>query len=184
MRIEKLRANHDIDLAWTQFPLHPDTPPGGRDLREMFGPAVDEMQERMRELMAAEGLPYADRTRTFNSRLAQELAKWAETKADGAGIHDAIFRAYFAEATDISDPDELVRIAEEEGLSPDEARQVLTERSFSKEVDLDWERSRNLGVTGVPTFLAERHAVVGAQPYEILEHLLEIASRTPPAEQP
>lgn len=184
MRIEKLQANHDIDVVWTQFPLHPDTPPEGRDLREMFGAAVDQMQERMRDLMAAESLPYADRTRTFNSRLAQELAKWAETKPGGAGIHDAIFRAYFADGTNISDPDALVRIAEEQGLSTDEARQVITERTFSKEVDLDWERSRSLGVTGVPTFVAERHAVVGAQPYEILEHLLEIASRTPPSGQP
>ena len=44
--------------------------------------------------MAAEDLPYARRTRTYNSRLAQELGKWAETLPEGQGIHDALFRVY------------------------------------------------------------------------------------------
>ena len=30
-------------------------------------------------------------------------------------------------------------------------------------------------VTGVPTFVADRHGVVGAQPYEVLEQLVEKA---------
>jgi predicted DsbA family dithiol-disulfide isomerase len=30
-------------------------------------------------------------------------------------------------------------------------------------------------VTGVPTFVAERYGVVGAQPYEVLEQLMEKA---------
>ena len=31
------------------------------------------------------------------------------------------------------------------------------------------------GVTGVPTFVAARYGVVGAQPYEVLERLVERA---------
>ena len=30
-------------------------------------------------------------------------------------------------------------------------------------------------MTGVPTFVADRHGVVGAQPYEVLERLLDTA---------
>ena len=54
-----------------------------------------------------------------------------------------------------------------------EARTVLHERLFSEAVDRDWKKSRNYGVTGVPTFLAGGYGVVGAQPYEALEKLMK-----------
>jgi len=42
-------------------------------------------------------------------------------------------------------------------------------------VDADWQRAMQLGVTGVPTFVAQGRGVVGAQPYEILERLVVLA---------
>jgi predicted DsbA family dithiol-disulfide isomerase len=39
-------------------------------------------------------------------------------------------------------------------------------------VDVDWERSRALGITGVPTFVVGQRGVVGFQPYEALERFL------------
>jgi predicted DsbA family dithiol-disulfide isomerase len=129
----------------------------------------------MKGLMDAEGLPYGRRTHTYNSRLAQELGKWADTKAGGAAIHDALYQAYFVDARNIGDPDVLVEIAQSVGLPAEEARAVLTERRFKNAIDADWAKSRQWGVTGVPTFVASRYGVVGAQPYEVLEQLLEKA---------
>jgi len=52
--------------------------------------------------MEEEGLPYsAARNMSYNSRLAQELAKWAETKGAADQIHDPIFRAYFVDLKNI-----------------------------------------------------------------------------------
>ena len=39
-------------------------------------------------------------------------------------------------------------------------------------VDADWKRSRELGVTDVPAFVVGDRAVVGAQPYGVLEKLV------------
>lgn len=160
-----------------QFPLHPDTPSGGITLSELFagrGLDLDAMYRRMKLLMDAEGLPYARRERTYNSRLAQELGKWGEF-ADRPAIHDALYRAYFVDGTDIGDVGALVGIAERVGLPADEARRVLNERSFRAAVDRDWAQARAQGVTGVPTFVAGGRAVVGAQPYETLENLVQVA---------
>ena len=52
---------------------------------------------------------------------------------------------------------------------------MLTERRFKDAVDADWAKSHAYGVTGVPTFVAARYGVVGAQPYEVLVQLLEKA---------
>ena len=133
------------------------------------------MYLRMKALMDAEGLPYGRRTHTYNSRLAQELGKWADTQPGGEAIHDALYRAYFVDARNIGDPEILVEIALAAGLSGDEARAVLNERRFKDPVDADWAKSHAYGVTGVPTFVAARYGVVGAQPYEVLEQLLDKA---------
>jgi predicted DsbA family dithiol-disulfide isomerase len=162
--------------------LHPDTPDEGLTLAELFaGRNVDlqASQARMRGLMAQEGLPYGQRTRTYNSRLAQELGKWADTQPGGEHLHEALFRAYFVDDKNIGQIDTLVDIANSVCLSAATARQVLETRQFQAAVDADWQRSRALGLTGVPTFVANGRGVVGAQPYEVLERLVLIAGGAP-----
>jgi len=179
VRIERLRREHGVKVEWVHFPLHPDTPAEGRALDDLFaGRNVDlrAMHVQMKARMAAEGLPYGERTMTYNSRLAQELGKWADTQPGGEAIHDALFRAYFVEARDISQPAVLLDIAQQVGLSVDGAREVLEMRTFKEAVDADWKLSRQYGVTGVPTFVAGRYGVVGAQPYEALEDLVRKAT--------
>ena len=175
MRIEKLRAEYDVKVEWVHFPLHPDTPAEGRSLADLFaGRNVDRkaMHAQMKARMDAEGLPYGERTMTYNSRLAQELGKWADTQPGGEALHDALFRAYFVEARDISQPAVLLEIAGQVGLPAAGAREVLEKRTFEAAVDADWALSRRYGVTGVPTFVVGRKGVVGAQPYEQLEALV------------
>lgn len=157
------------------FPLHPETPAEGISIEELFAGRdidVDAMYTRMKSLMDAEGLPYGRRSHTYNSRLAQELGSWAETQPDGGAIHDALNKAYFVDGRNIGDAGALVEIAESVGLSGSAARAALEERSFKAAVDADWAKSREYGVTGVPTFVAGGHGVVGAQPYETLANLL------------
>ncbi len=118
------------------------------------------------------GLPLGERDKTYNSRLAQELGKWAESQGKGYEYHTAVFRAYFVHGVNIGKTDELVSIAESVGLSAKESRRVLEARDFREAVDTDWSRSRRMGVTAVPTFMLNQRAVVGAQPYEALERFL------------
>jgi len=175
VRIEKLRTAHNVKIEWVHFPLHPDTPAEGRSLADLFaGRSVDRkaMHAAMKARMDAEGLPYGERTMTYNSRLAQELGKWADTQPGGEAIHDALFRAYFVEARDISQPAVLLEIAKQVGLPVDGAREVLEKRTFKDAVDADWKLSREYGITGVPTFVVGHQGVVGAQPYEKLEQLV------------
>ena len=182
MRIEKLKGAFEVETRLVHFPLHPDTPPAGRSMAEVYaGRNIDPeaIYARMKGLMDAEGLPYGRRTHTYNSRLAQELGKWADTQPGGEAIHDALYRAYFVEARNIGDPEILVEIAQSVGLPAEEARAVLAERRFKEAVDADWAKSHAYGVTGVPTFVAARHGVVGAQPYEVLVELVRKAGAAP-----
>ena len=162
-------------MKWVHFPLHPETPTEGRSLEELFAGRdvdVDAMYQQMKARMDEEGLPYGKRTHTYNSRLAQEVGAWADTQDGGEAIHDALYRAYFVDAKNIGDVDVLMEIVSQIGLDVEVARKVLDERQFKDVVEGDWTRSRQIGVTGVPTFVAGGYGVVGAQPYAQLEALL------------
>ena len=187
MRIEKLQREHGVKIEWVHFPLHPETPAEGQSLEELFrGRNVDRkaMHAQMKARMDAEGLPYGERTMTYNSRLSQELGKWADTQPGGEAFHDAMFRAYFVEARDISRPEVLLEIAERAGLPRAAAAEVLEKRTFRAAVDADWKLSREYGITGVPTFVAGHRGVVGAQPYEVIERLVKQAKAEEAAQDP
>ena len=176
MSIDRLKANFAIDVRWVFFPLHPDTPPEGMSLEDLFpGRDLTPFRQRMQGLMREAGLAYGERTHTYNSRLAQELAKWAESKLDGEaldGLHRSLYEAYFVSGSNIGNIEVLVNIAQESGLDASEARAILESRSFEKQIDADWEQAVQSGVTGVPTFVAQELVVVGCQPYEILEKFM------------
>jgi predicted DsbA family dithiol-disulfide isomerase len=154
------------------FPLHPEIPEDGWTLEELFkGRSInlEEVLERLERVAGEEGLPFGKRAMTYNSRLAQELGKWAETKGLGEDFHKAVFHAYFAEGRNIGKIPVLQDMVEALGLSVDEMKEVLEKRSFRKAVDSDWSLARQWEITAVPTFVIQNRAVVGAQPYEVLE---------------
>ncbi|MBW1780784.1 MAG: DsbA family protein [Deltaproteobacteria bacterium] len=166
---------HDVGVRWTAFPLHPNTPVDGLTLEELFegrGINIPEIMDRLKRVAQEEGLPFGRRERTYNSRLAQELGKWAESKERGNPFHKAAFHAYFADGINIARIQNLVDLAVDIGLSGQEAQEVLEKRVFKDAVDSDWARSREMGITAVPTFIINGKAVVGAQPYAVLERFL------------
>ena len=167
MRTDRLRADYQIEFRYTLFPLHPDTPDEGLSLEQLFAGRsfdIDAMQARLASLMAEEGLPFSQRTMTYNSRLAQELAKWAETQTGGAGIHDALYRAYFVDGLNIALIENLMTVVRQLGLPEDEAREVLASRRFRDAVDADWRRCRKLGSLPCPRLLSEITAWSGHSP--------------------
>ena len=175
MRIDQLKRNFDIKVRWTAFPLHPETPDDGLTLEELFpGHRIDiqKVLTRLKQVADELGLPLGERSKTYNSRLAQELAKWAESKGKGDPFHEAVFRAYFVDGKNIGRLDELVSLAKSIGLPEKEADSVLELRTFKEAVDSDWSRSHALGITGVPTLVVGHQAVVGFRPYEKLEQFL------------
>lgn len=69
----------------------------------------------------------------------------------------------------------LLPIAEDLGLDPGELRTVLEERRYLGRVLQQFEEAHQIGVTAVPTFVAEGYALVGAHPLENFRKLLAAA---------
>lgn len=176
-RIERLQKDYEIGIRWIAFPLHPEIPEEGLTLEELFkyrSANIDQLMGRLKRAADEAGLPLSKRKKTYNSRLAQELAKWAESEGKGDELHNALFRAYFVDGKNIGKIHELFDLAESASLLGKPAQKVLETRAFRKAVDFDWSRSREMGVTAVPTSVINKQAVMGAQPYEVLERLMEV----------
>lgn len=173
MSVDQLKEEKDVTIKWLHFPLHPETPPEGVLMKDLYKTRNREQAkaygDHLRTLMAEACLTYNKRTRLDNSRIAQELGAWADTQMEGDDFHYAMFRAYFVDDRTISDRDTLIDIAGSVGLDRQEARDVIESRSFSAKVTEDWNRAWENGITGVPTFVAKDLFVYGCQPYEVLE---------------
>ena len=175
-RIEKLQKAYQIDTRWTAFPLHPETPEEGRTLEDLFAGRpinINEVLEHLNRTARELNLPFGKREMTYNSRLAQELGKFAETEKKGDEFHNAAFRAYFADGHNIGLKSTLIDLGVSVGLPENQVREVLENRLYKEAVDQDWTRSHQMGVTAVPTFMMNGMSLVGAQPYEKLAQMLE-----------
>jgi predicted DsbA family dithiol-disulfide isomerase len=128
---------------------------------------------KLRETAANFGLPFGESTYIYNTRLAQELGLWAESKNEGDKFHLAAFKAYFVDGKNIAKIPVLLELASSIGLPADEAAEILTTRKFKTAVDEDWELSKERSITAVPTFVMNQDRLVGAQPYRSFEIMLE-----------
>jgi predicted DsbA family dithiol-disulfide isomerase len=110
----------------------------------------------------------------ISSRAALIGEKYAETQGKGPQYHDAVFRAYWQRANDISDVDVLAEIAQSIGLEHEAFLAALQDELLSARVDADIDEAYSYGLTGVPALIfGQRYLVSGAQPYEVLRQVVE-----------
>jgi predicted DsbA family dithiol-disulfide isomerase len=173
--VERLKAEHNVEVEWRPFYLYLDTPPEGRELPEHVKQRrASGSEERLRQIAESYGMEFQSVSRIYNTRLAHEATEYAREHGKGNEFHKVLFRKVYAEGQDPSQWDVLRSAAEEAGLDADEMqRDVQNEKYTAKVVDqVRW--AYQIGVTGVPTYVINNHyGIVGAQPYEVFKSALE-----------
>ena len=124
-------------------------------------------------LAEQEGLEHGDRAHWYDSTPAHEAAEWARDAGAVDVLRHAIFRAYFVHDRNIGSADVLCEVAREVGIDPTDLRAALGEGRYRDRVAAQYQESRSMGATGVPTFVAANYAIVGAHPYENFLKLME-----------
>jgi predicted DsbA family dithiol-disulfide isomerase len=154
------------------FRLNPEMPREGMDRQDYLeakfgGPEkAAEVYARIAEAAEASGLALAlDRIeRTPDTTDAHRVLHWAAAEGAAHAAAEALFRRYFVEGRDISEPAVLADAAEEAGMERAVVARLL-EGEADREALLEEERAaREMGVTGVPCFVINgRHVLQGAQ---------------------
>jgi predicted DsbA family dithiol-disulfide isomerase len=177
------RFGGDVAVSWQPFQLDPGASGGGladERLAERFGRPgrIAQMHDRMRELLAAEGLPYEpERAVRANRRAAHRIITLAEGgragRRDRAAVRDVPRRRPGSERSrDVGEP-----WPPRPGL--DGVRERLAAGEGDAEVTARLETAHAIGVTGVPFFVFDgKWAVSGAQSGTSWRTCCEVAVQT------
>ena len=174
-----------VEVRWRAYELSPDSEvgTGTRVLdamlaRGMTAEQVQGMFSQVTSVAAGDGLDIdIDTTLASNTFDAHRLVHLAGADTErGTEVLDALYRAHFTGGVAVDDQQALATIAASVGFNAEEVASALAGDAASDAVLEDKKIAAELGVTGVPFFVANRkHAVSGAQPVEVLVQLLETA---------
>ncbi len=175
----------NIEVEWKSYLLDPDyvyNPENPETEAEYIskrkGISIDEARQMftsITRMASMAGLTYDfDKVIVANTTDAHKIIQKAKEKNLGDAAEERFFQAFFINGENLNEKDTLVKIAQEIGLTEDEANEALTNDKYAYEVNSDIQEASQIGVRGVPFFVFDRkYGVSGAQPVEAFSQTLE-----------
>lgn len=169
-------GNDQIEIVWKSFQLDPSIPetldpPQNvyQYLAQRKGFSYEQsvqMHQSVVQTAQNAGLEYNfDKAVVANSFKAHRLIQLAKTRGLGDQIEERLFHAYFTEGKDFGNPEVLLELGTDIGLSAVDVQEALTNEEYAQKVKADVREAQSLGVNGVPFFVFDRkYAISGAQP--------------------
>ncbi|MGG5888235.1 DsbA family oxidoreductase [Falsiroseomonas sp. HC035] len=160
-------------IRWRPFQLNPEMPEEGVERAtyraQKFGSETRgrELDANVAEAGRAAGLEFRhDRMlRTPNTVRAHRVIRMAEAAGVQDAVVEALFRGYFQEGQDIGDILVLATLADGAGLDSVAVTTMLRGEEHRAEVLAEDAAARQGGISGVPSFLMDRHLLFsGAMP--------------------
>ena len=197
-----LSTEVDVALRFRPYQLDPTIPTEGVSYKDYmtrkFGGVGDadeaaaqkdrfaQMREHLETYGEAENIPFRFSGIDVrpNTTKAHRLVRWAQGQDLGFEAKEALFHAYFHDHKDIGDEGVLLDIAEGIGLD-----RSIVAGLYGRDADADTTAKeerffRDLGISGVPTFIADRKfAIQGAETPERIAKFVRAASAAGPLER-
>jgi predicted DsbA family dithiol-disulfide isomerase len=145
----KERYQDGIEIIWRAIELTPTIgtmPPSDSYLKKLQEAATESIvQEEQLVLNAPTFLTY--------TWLAQESVCFANKHGKSLQLALAIFKAVFSQGANISNEDEIIKLAEQVGVEPNALREAFDDGVVTKQVIADEEEFKANGFQGVPAML-------------------------------
>lgn len=186
----------EVEVLFRAFELDPTIPPGGTDykayMKQKFGSDTGKtrsnaMRDALIQYGIDEDIPFNfDRiTRRPNSFNAHRLVAWAQGQGKGMRAKEVLFDAFFSKGQDIGDHETLMTLAAKIDLDTNIIADLLASDADVARIRGEMDLFRQMGVSGVPTFIAHRQiAVQGAETSEKIARFLRTAADQIPKERP
>lgn len=185
-QLDKALADLGGEVAATirfhPFELNPDMPAQGEEQRahimRKYGRSAEEAaqgREKLRAIAAQAGVSFdwpgdegeAPPAMMWNTRAAHKLLVMAlrdHGPAVQVRLKHALFDAHFRWRRNVSDPQELVAIASDAGIAPDEARAAIADPELDAIVTAGEQQAWDWNITGVPAMIVNgKYLIPGAQ---------------------
>lgn len=170
------------DIHFQPFELNPQMPPEGQNIVEhvaqKYGSTPEQSaanRQAIRDRAASVGFTIAgtDQSRIYNTFDAHRLLHWAGIEGRQSALKHALFEAYFTNGRNPSDQDVLVEAAEQAGLDPAAAREVLESGAYAAEVREAEQFWHSRGISAVPAVIInDKYLISGGQPPQAFEKAL------------
>jgi predicted DsbA family dithiol-disulfide isomerase len=145
----KERYQDGIEIIWRAIELTPTIgtmPPSDSYLKKLQEAAAESIvHEEQLVLNAPTFLTY--------TWLAQESVCFANKHGKSLQLALAIFKAVFSQGANISNEDEIIKLAEQVGVEPNALREAFDDGVVTKQVIADEEEFKANGFQGVPAML-------------------------------
>jgi predicted DsbA family dithiol-disulfide isomerase len=173
-----------VEWHWHAFQLQPQMPERGLPWQsfivQKFGGAQnrDAAFAHVVDAGAGEGIEFdfVHMPVAPNTVNAHRLVLLAASRGFGQAAAEALFKAYFTEARDVTDPAVLEEIGASIGLDAGQVRSMLERDDLREDVRNAQLEAEQLGVTGVPFFVFDqKYALSGAQPLEVFTRAIRTA---------
>ena len=192
-RLERVLAASGRQAVVSHHPflLDPQTPPEGTDIpamiRSKYGVDPHRVWSRLEAEARKSGIDLdLSRVRyAYPTVRAHTLVRHAADKGTQRALVRDLFRANFLDAKNISDLEELTRIAVRHGFTAAEVSRFLDDERELAITRQDAAEAAASGITGVPFYvLDQRFAISGAQSEDVLRAAIEraVAEKTQPGD--
>ena len=170
-------------VVWRPFQLNPQLPregmPRSTYVAAKFGGRSEDVYARVAAAGRTAGIDFAfDRiVRQPNTLAAHQLIELARESGAQDQMVEALFRGYFLEGKDLTQPAALIELAQRAGIDVKRAQLCLDDDAQRQAVIEQDEEAREMGVAGVPFFIfGGQLAVSGAQEPEVLARAFKQAA--------
>eukprot|EP01137_Pigoraptor_chileana_P019612 Opistho-2@80856 len=160
--MKKTSDAFDFEVTWHPFFLRRDLPKEGMAIADyiemVYGRKMDvtspsnPLNQAGREV----GINFNSTRRMVPTLDSHRLVEFARTKGKQDACIEAVFRAYFENAVDISNHDNLVGIARSIGLDEAETRTFLASGNETAAIDAKDRENKMRRISGVPHFVIRK----------------------------
>lgn len=180
--LDKIRARFDLSVEVVVGGLRPG--PAAQPLDSQLGSYLRATWNRIAELTGQpfDPTPLAWEGWIYDSELpARAVVVARSLQRDAAvSLFSVLQQAFYADATDITDPDEYPALIAPLGLDPEEFRARLTSDQSREAAWQDFRRARSMGVGGFPALFVDTSAgqtavTLGYRPADAIAPLIERA---------
>ena len=107
-----------------------------------------------------------------NSHQSLKANEFAKKYSKQDEFHIAIFKAYFEDGKNIGNMEVVLKIGEKVGLDKEKLKTYIESEEAERAIEASSNEARELGITGVPTFIIGDKMIVGAQSYKVLKEAI------------
>ncbi len=171
---KRLQSEYGALLDWKPFLLHPHIPLEGKFMTQEERESKFEMFEKVTQIANANNLPIVFPNRMIYTKLAIEATEYARERGRVCAFNEAVFHKIYGKGKDISNWEVLAQVAVESGLDPEDMRRRVEGGNYTEFVEKQFIEAEERGIDSLPTYiLNDSYAIVGAQPFEVFELVLD-----------